>query len=527
MPTFNLVDQPWIPCVDTSGKRKQVGLEEVIVDAGGLREIEGNNPLEVPALLRLIEAILYRAIGVATEAEWLELWTNGKFPSDKVKDYFNRHRDGFDLFGPRPFYQIPGLVMKGKSGLSRLAHELSTGNNATLFDHNVDDVLLEVDFAAAARMLVVGQAFALGFGKASTAQIDGEEVLRPYLADGAALRGFTLWLHGNNLFETCMLNLVPSLRAAEDTVPWESTKPMEKTDRVVGKKRIVHKVSSVADLYTMQSRFIRLLPDEDGRVRMMYFTQGRSLDKDKPFNDPMKVYVQSKEEGIYPLGLRADKAAWRDLHTFFQVGSLRNKIIEFIAQLIEDDILPRETRFSVNLSGLATDPGKAGKFLLWRQEHYSIPAKIIQNPDLVSTMGMAIRAAEEVAVDLRNRLRMVVKDFIRPEGEAESTSVKKDVNTVIDSLNPTNQYWARLEGKFAGFLNRLPTDGDAALSDWYRQVETQAGCSFHEICHLLGESPRVWRAIARHSDKFTADLSLRQEKKDARKKRSRKEGTGK
>src|SRR5207253_10481437 len=74
----------------------------------------------------------------------------------------------FDLFDEeRPFYQVPPIEGVERRSVAILAAERASGNNATLFDHSVDDDPAALTCAEAARFLVATQAYAIGFGKSS------------------------------------------------------------------------------------------------------------------------------------------------------------------------------------------------------------------------------------------------------------------------------------------------------------------------------------------------------------------------
>ena len=515
---FNLIDEPWIPCVDMHGRAQEKGLKEVLQEAHKTANINGSTPLETPALIRFLMAVLYCSLGVRDEKKWSEIWENGRFSVDIIDNYLGKFQEQFDLFGPRAFYQIPGMEMSEKGSVRRLSHELATGHNATLFDHGNDEVPLELDYAAATRALIVNQAFALGFGKASSAKVDGNIIDRPYLADGMALRGMILWLNGGNLFETLMLNLVPRGLAQDDSPPWELTDPMFRMDQVSKGERSICESKGVVDIYTWQPRMVRLLPDADGKIRQMYFTQGRAKNDAK--RDPMKSYVQSKTEGIYPLALHSSKASWRDLHTLLQFGSLRNSIVTFVSHLISEGTLSRGQRYKLEIVGMATSPGKAGKFLLWRHDRMSVPAPLIQDAELVGLLSTAVNEAEAMARELQARVRKVIHAFVPPEGNPDPDDVQK----LTESINPTEQFWSGLEKHFNSLVTELPKNPDNAIDQWYRQAEQMAKLSFLDACRLLGETPKTWKAMANVSDHFTADPAARQKKFDEAKKRKSKGG---
>ena len=61
--SFNLIDEPWIPCLRPDGTTIALGLRETLLQAHELREIRGDTPLETAALHRLLLAILHRVFG--------------------------------------------------------------------------------------------------------------------------------------------------------------------------------------------------------------------------------------------------------------------------------------------------------------------------------------------------------------------------------------------------------------------------------------------------------------------------------
>ena len=75
MPEFNLVDQPWIPCLQRDGgKPQELSLRDTLIGAHEIRELFDNSPLVTVSLHRLLLAILHRNFGPASFGEWKELW---------------------------------------------------------------------------------------------------------------------------------------------------------------------------------------------------------------------------------------------------------------------------------------------------------------------------------------------------------------------------------------------------------------------------------------------------------------------
>ena len=105
-PTFNLVDQPWIPCVWLDGRRELLGLEAVLVRAHELRDIYDDSPLVTVSLHRLLLALVHHALrGPARMSDWATLWRNGEGRFDETL---------FTLV-PRLYRSIAGRIKLGET----------------------------------------------------------------------------------------------------------------------------------------------------------------------------------------------------------------------------------------------------------------------------------------------------------------------------------------------------------------------------------------------------------------------------
>ena len=106
--TFNLIDEPWIPCLTFDGERVEFGLRDSLVQAHELRELHGDTPLETAALYRLLLAVLHRVFGPEKRSRWKSLWARERFDKSTLENYLHRPEiyRRFDLFDPeKPFYQ--------------------------------------------------------------------------------------------------------------------------------------------------------------------------------------------------------------------------------------------------------------------------------------------------------------------------------------------------------------------------------------------------------------------------------------
>jgi CRISPR system Cascade subunit CasA len=533
---FNLVDEDWIPSVDFHGQRKEYGILDTLLTAHKLREICDDSPLVTVAIHRLLLAILYRAHnGPKDLRSWSRLYSSGAVSRKNVVPYLSAWHDKFWLITDSyPFFQMGQLETKRAVSITRLASECASGNNATLFDHSVDEHEAHWEPRRVAKQLIACQSFALGFGKSGNAKIDGKDEILPYSADGIALRGMNVWLEGSTLFDTLMINLAPT---DDDSLPpWEMENPHKYRDRLKGKvRRLVTSLGRV-DRLTWQSRLIRILPNR-GNISRMYFTQGRSADKSP--GDPMKVYRASRKEGIFPLPLSSAKAVWRDAHSILAIrppatNERRPECFSVVART-RGEVHPKE-HLVVNVMGLASAPNKAGKFLLWRHERMPVPAALLGDADLIDRLGKLLQDAEQVAFELVGRTRRIAKLYLAPKAEsADGRQPDSDeLASIAGALDPRPTYWARMEKHFFVLLENLANDWDSkrknwnpddqpsATSTWRSHVKDEAQRALEESIRCLGNTVRAIQAVARVRTDFNdGDLNPPDQKMDKAKRKGR------
>lgn len=514
--TFDLISQPWIPVLRDDGGFAELGLRDVLMQSPRLREIAHDSPLFVASIHPLLTAILHRVLPGETDSErkkaWEQLWKQKRFGAEVVEaidDYFARWRDRFDLFHTRfPFYQVAGLEMNDSSALRRLAME---ENNAPAQFANAANPEWDAPSPAlAAQLLVTIQNFALGFGKSSRAVIAGQGIEPPYSADGPLLRGLTVWASGDTLFQTLMLCLVPHELPNKlpkiDTPCWELDAPHESRDLSVNGTRRTTAPRGVCDLLTLQSRLIRLLPEErDGAtvVPRAFFTQGRSLEKDdagRPVPHPLKLYTASRKEGVTVLALSEGRAIWRNAHALLKPEARahdEHNLLKWMGELTgEGDVFEFDFRPNLNVVGMATEPGKAGKFLLWRHDRLPLPPALLLSLKLVELLEIANEDADRVAEEMRRRFALVARTFVTGERDGGLKPDPDDVKALVAKFDPRRAFWSRLENQFYKLLERLAEQPALALAEWERDVQLAAQECLRASCNQLGTSPRAITAVA-------------------------------
>lgn len=496
--TFNLIDQPFIPCLLPDGTMQELGLMATLARADRIIEIRDPSPMATLALHRLLLAILHRTLGPANLKTWRQIWEAGRFDTELFERYFRKWRNRFDLFdAARPFYQTPEMTTEDPLPAVSLFDDFACNNNATLFDHTVNDPPRPLTLAQAARGLVYRQAFALGLGVSPVAIIKGRRTPTGNRQDGTLARGLAVLVRGENLFETLLCNLTGYTPKDEDTPVWECDDPEERVGQTL--------VRGTIDLYTAQCRRLRLeppKPDEPEVVRRVHFAQGRKVSPDHP--DPMKPYRRDEKLGFKTLDLKEERALWRDAVAILQTAQDADRqvaALNWVARAAQEGIVPRVRRWTLDVFGAGTRLGKATSLILMRQERMPLLVEYLDNsPDGAGALE-SLRQAIELAEGTGDQLQFAVWKMA---GEALSPLGKPDrdrVGMLVDSLAPDRAFFPALEVPFQRLLLELP-QGDIhhrqqCLARWLDDVLVPiANDAFDRTAGQMDRSARAMRAVA-------------------------------
>lgn len=526
MPSFNLVDEPWIPCLMAeTGRTEELGLATTLIRAPAVREIVDPSPLVTVALHRLLLAILHRVFGPKNAGEWAELWSRGAWDSVKLAAYFDRWRHRFDLFDvEHPFYQTPGIELEYAAPVAEMAPQLASSRNAaTLFDHTLE---AELSPAEAARCLVAFHSFAVG-GWWSLRR--GEDPKTHKSADAAPLvKGAVALVRGGNLFQTLMLNLhrydpdqaEPFETREGDCPAWELPEPTRAEDRWP---------TGYLDLLTWQSRRVRLYPevDEGGRVVVRHAALMKGWQFPDGFHrhgrETMLAFVanvrsKSNEDPWPPVAFEEDRALWRSSLALVQsvpTQRERPKIFTWLSELADYGALSHSLIVPAEFLGLTTDRAKV---VFWRHERLPLPLVYLdkRNNELPNALGRALTLAEDVAVRLSQASRTLARLVVAPSANAPGARQPRDdvVRAMAVRLSPGRLYWSRLDVPFKKLLVDLPDDrsdegvyGGQRLPEWARLLRRTAMIAFAQSVDGLDISPRTIKAVATAEGELRRGLS--------------------
>ncbi len=513
MTSFNLLDEPWIPGTDASGRPIEVGLRQAILNAHGIAAIGHPSPLVTLALHRLLLCLVHRVVdGPQDGAQWRSLWTAARFDADAFQDYFADRHGCFDLFSPRhPFFQVADLTTVDKhraptapSPASRLAIELASGNNATLFDHSREDKPPQLSAAEAVRQLLALQINAFGGGQGSTSNLFGKH---PNLSNAPLVGTVSVLIQRANLFETLMVNLLPYAgdqpmqRTGDDRPVWEQT-----LHRPPGEVRPF----GYLDWLTLPARYVRLLPSYDRDrlvVREAFITPGLVASRlEGAYDNPFAFHREVDKRGRFPVGLQPDRAMWRDSAALFDLGgggSRDNRPANLRAaassRLVR--VLGANANLHLACFGLANDKAKP---ILWRREDMPATIRLLDEPDLVAELRDSLELAEAGGSALRSALRSLAYAVLETPDKSPDT---KEVSRLAQRMETKAAYWSELEPHFQAYLLALGNDL-GSRRDWLLAIRDVARAAFERaLLASEGSLARRERAIVKARKSLHTHLS--------------------
>jgi CRISPR system Cascade subunit CasA len=505
MPSFNLLDEEWIPVVMAGGEPRELSLRDALVEADRAQELFDASPLVTAALHRLLLAVLWRVFPLRSLAEWKTLWQALRFDAAKLDAYFDQWRERFDLLHPeKPFYQLSALALGKRTPLKRLGWEFAAGNNGTLFDHSSDDDRPAVEPQVAARWVVATHCFAASAGKSETI----------HTKDSPWSRGAAILMQGDNLFETLSLNLLNLLRTdfpqfGDDLPAWEKD--------AVWQPQHDQTPDGLLEYLTWQSRAIKLLPDENGDLRECHFAQGRAIREDFKA-EPMYAYKRDQKHGLLVWQFNEDRVVWRDSHALFNLSDDAPfqipQALHHLARLVREKTLSREKLYRLQVLGQCLESGQP-TIHFWRNERLPLRADYLNEKSLLDKLRSGVTLSEEVAKVLQSGVYSLAKALL--EFVADRQPDTKDVKQMTAHLQTEAFYWSQLESLFKQLLADLPADqtrddegetvyGTRALAEWARALERTAREAFHIATRSLDGSSRALKAVAIAERNFRARL---------------------
>ena len=224
--TFNLLDEPWIMCMDVANQQVALSIRDIFSGRGDARKVVGDSPTQDYAVLRVLLAIFWRAhaldIAEAYGSDWDDFewpeWFDelheqlvGEQRDDVVLNYLDAYEDRFDLLSPTaPFMQVADLHTK--SGATRPVSFIVPEAADNFFTMRTAEGRESLALDEAARWLIHAQAYdysGIKSGAEGDPRVKGGRGY-PIGTGWTGRTGGTVVLGSGGLLETLILNTPPS-----------------------------------------------------------------------------------------------------------------------------------------------------------------------------------------------------------------------------------------------------------------------------------------------------------------------------
>nr|WP_237450279.1 type I-E CRISPR-associated protein Cse1/CasA [Nocardiopsis alba] len=266
------MDDPWLPYITTRGTAGTGSLRYVLTQAHEIRDLIVDVPTQYPPILRMLVALLHRALADKNSApstfpwsagQWKTLHEREDLPGDKIDLYADSWRNVFGLFDrERPFLQVPKsrLTTSQDKTAALLIPDAASGNNVPLFSSHRDDSPTPLTPAQAARWLLHVHAWDTAGIKTGAAEDPRSNKGKTTGNHTGPLGGMGVLVPaGRTLKETLLFNLLVldrELTSEGDQPVWERGPLSAEWD--------TRAPAGLLDRYTWVGRRVRLIPEDDG-----------------------------------------------------------------------------------------------------------------------------------------------------------------------------------------------------------------------------------------------------------------------
>lgn len=501
-PSFQLLDQPWIPVETTAGAFEEVGLVHLFTRAASIRRLMHPSPLVTLALYRLLFAVFHRAVPIANLNDWEEAWESADAHL-RVPEYLEKWRHRFDLFDAEaPFWQVPDLSPElGTMSWAKLAAELNDNNNKVLFDHTRTKTGRPVASPAeAARLLVACQMLSVGAGNSPVG----------YNVNAVLATSLLVVPEGDDLRDTLLAN-VRTGTEFDDLPIWEQPVPTVADIAEANKGKRTFPYVGLANRLTWLTRAIKILPpDESGQVSSVVFGAGLRPEIPAGDRDPWVAYRVSGDGNWVPQRLTPTKAVWRDL----QAVAVRTdpekfeatRVLRELGALESNEERPFPQSWTLLIGGQAAVKAKIEG---WGQERWRLPDTVLRDGRARDALVSATGHAEGAAAELSTYLRRLARDLLTTNKDRKPDA--SDIRSVVGSFPTMTMYWSSLERSFSSFLRDLtsrPADVaaavEAAMNGWHTAIGEAVTLAERATRNVVGRDARALRAWARTGPRIAA-----------------------
>jgi len=493
---MNVAFDPWIPVVNTAGKRELASLSAVLTEGEKFVDL-AVRPHERVSLMRLFLCVAHAALnGPKDYDEWCDV--PKKLP-DAVRKYLEKWNDDehdvFELFHKeKPWLQVARLKPAKENDdtsftpLAKLDFSLASGSNSTLFDHEGVNAERSFDLSQLVLGLISLQNFST-CGLLSRPLWNGKPT--PNSAKDApciTTSMYHVFLIGKNMLDTICINICDFtelsllLKSSCQNGEWLGRPVWEK---MPGNDTEALTTETFLGRLTPLSRAIRLF---EGSSKMLY---GEALryntypDFPQEFNTSVAIRRSKNKEERYLVGARLGIQPWRQLDAILQYN-LSGKTSSHAMNLNHLDGEP----IDIWVGALVRNPGKQDIL-------DSVESRFHISEQFRSPEGCAVYAAEvqkaQAVSKLLDTAVYVYRIHLDPRNETRIGS------------NAINIYWTTVEINLSLLMNHIDaigtSDTEPTCKVWRKMLYSASREAYSIACGQ--ETPRQMRAFAKGWLEFT------------------------
>lgn len=344
---FNLVTDPWIKVLDDKGKTQTVSMLDVFENAADYRIFAGEIPTQDAIVLRFLEAVLttvysrldsdanpyswikldktlqvtnfnnQESISDDLLTTWKKMYENNKF-SNSVKKYLLANKNKFDF---SHLYQVDlrtynKLVNKkidvrkntGSVSVRQINRTISESNNSpAIFSPKSNKQKDETSLDELIRWIITYENAAGGSDKI--------KATKESISAGWYYKLNSIYIEGQNLFQTLMLNLVLNTYKGDYRLErpiWE----FDDMGKYIDYLNSISDISqeSISFLYTLSDRLFHIEWKND--TPTIYVAGLKGFSNTDSFNEPMAIWTYNKTSKNYysaPVSLdQLERKIWLD-----------------------------------------------------------------------------------------------------------------------------------------------------------------------------------------------------------------------
>lgn len=533
MKSFNLTTEPWIKVLDKkTNSELMVSLKELFQNASSYRQLAGDMHAQDLSILRLLEAILMTvytrvnqngqeyewltldnrmcvqsyddeiggfSLAKALTKTWISLYKAGQF-SESVCDYLDKNKDLFDFFGSKPFYQVTAkqydsfapekkkiFNRTGTVALKQINRLISeSGNSISVFSPKSQEMKNEMSLDELVRWLITYQNFAGGSDKT--------KIKKP-VSPGWLYEINPIFVQGQNLFETLMLNMVlfnpyrPEYTLQRPV--WE-----EELNEYVKKRLSRIKPDNFAETYTVWSRLLYIEWQND--TPTIFSACLPSFENINTFDiEPMSTWMKKKgnycpeKRNIASLAV----AMWRNFGQYIATsGDDDNKPLSVVwINYLKGKIKFNNNREMINLhtSGLIDDQNPFSKMPVAEfDDNLRIEANVLFDQSNEKKNIWPTRIEE--MVKLNQKIGKKYHNFLLEVGkirfDSEKTEKKIRNKKVELFANRQSQFfYDALNEPFTEWLAGLTSgdDREAKQEEWTKELREVAFKILNEFLDII------------------------------------------